>query len=162
MKNRTEFCSKWWSPRWHQLCQKHWAPMWFVMGAGEEAEDHRLMNSNVNCTCPPPSLRYALHDRKRLGHYQVCLPSSASMTTQKLHLDCAMVWNIRKKTGLGHSPEHEGASCLPVELLRIMIVCQTKSRPKENQQPPVQLCFLLTYLPTHNPSYVLTTHLDFW
>jgi len=84
------------------------------------------------------------------------------MTTQKLHLDCAMVLNVRKKTVLGHSPEHEGTNCLPVELLRIMIMSQTKSRPKENQQPPVQLCFLLTYLPTHNPSYVLTTRLDCW
>jgi hypothetical protein len=65
--------------------------MWFVMGAGEEAEDHQLMNWNVNCVCPPPSLLYALHDRKRLGHSKVCLPSSASMTTQKLHLGCAMV-----------------------------------------------------------------------
>jgi hypothetical protein len=40
--------------------------MWFVMGAGEEAEHHQLMNSNVNCTCPPPSLWYALHDEKGL------------------------------------------------------------------------------------------------
>ncbi len=68
----------------------------------------------------------------------------------------------QKKTGLGHSPEHEGTNCSPVELLRIMIMSQTKSQPKENQQPPVQLCFLLTYLRTHNPSYVLTTRLDCW
>jgi len=71
----------------------------------------------------------------------------------------AMVWNVRKKSGLGHSPEHEGTNCLPVEMLRIMIMSPGQKRTSKHQFGCV---FLLTYLPTRNPSYVLTTRLDCW
>jgi hypothetical protein len=137
------------------VCQKHWAPMWFVRGAGEEAKDHQLMKcklyvsstKSVVCiawTLTSMSSKFCLHDYTkvafRLCHGLKCKKENWARSQPR-------TWRNKLFTSRTADNHDDEWNQVPAE----RELATTSS-----------VVFLLTYLPTHNPSYVLTTHLDFW